>query len=64
MQNDRLLRLRECAERSGNSIATWRAWIAQRKIPYHKLGRSVRVSERDLEALIQAARVSAREVRQ
>lgn len=57
----RLLTLREAAERTGFRESTWRAWILRRKVPYHKVGRSVRIAERDLEALIENGRVPARE---
>jgi excisionase family DNA binding protein len=59
----KLLRLRECAERSGHQESTWRAWILLRKVPYYKVGRSIRVAEEDLERLIEQARVPARESR-
>ena len=64
MTTGRLLLLRECAERSGHKVSTWRAWILRRKVPHYKIGRSVRVAEADLERMIEQARVPAREVRQ
>jgi len=60
----RLLTLRECAERTGNKVSTWRAWVLRRKVPYYKLSRSIRIAESDLERLIEQARVPAREVRE
>ena len=63
MSTGKLLLLRECAERSGHKVSTWRAWVLRRKVPYYKIGRSVRVAEVDLEALIEKARVPAREGR-
>jgi hypothetical protein len=63
MKTGKLLALRECAERSGHRVCTWRAWILRRKVPYYKIGRSVRVAEADLERMIEQARVPAREVR-
>ena len=57
----RLLTLRECSERTGHRESTYRAWVLQRKIPYFKVGRSVRISETDLEKLIETSRVPARE---
>ena len=63
MSTGRLLHLKECAERSGHRVSTWRAWILHRKVPYYKIGRSVRVAEADLERLIEQARVPPREVR-
>ena len=59
----KLLTLRECAERTGNKLSTWRAWVLRRKVPYYKLSRSIRVAESDLERMIEQARVPAREVR-
>jgi excisionase family DNA binding protein len=63
MATRKLLRLRECAERSGHQESTWRAWILRRKVPYYKVGRSIRVAEDDLERLIEQARIPAREDR-
>ena len=37
----KLLTLRECAERTGNKISTWRAWVLRRKVPYYKISRSI-----------------------
>ena len=59
----RLLTLRECADRTGHRISTWRAWVLFRKIPYYKVGRSVRIAEKDLEALIERSRIPEREGR-
>jgi excisionase family DNA binding protein len=55
----KLLTLRECSERSGLRESTWRAWILQRKVPFYKVGRSVRIAEADLERLIERAKVPA-----
>lgn len=62
-QADRLLTLTECAERTGHKTSTWRAWILLRKVPYHKIGRSVRVLESDLQRMIEESRIPAREDR-
>ena len=59
----KLLTLREAAERSGFRESTWRSWILRRRVPYHKVNRSVRIAEADLEQMIEQARVPAREVR-
>ena len=59
----KLLTIRECAERTGHRESTWRAWILLRKVPFYKVGRSVRVSEEDLAHLIESSRVPAREPR-
>lgn len=59
----KLLSLRECSELTGHSVATWRAWVLHRKVPFYKVGRSVRVAETDLQHIIEQSRVPAREVR-
>ena len=56
----KLLTLREAAERTGLRESTWRAWVLRRKVPYHKVGRSVRIAEADLERMIEQARIPAR----
>ena len=55
----KLLTLRECGERSGLRESTWRAWILSRRVPFYKVGRSVRIAEADLEQLIERAKVPA-----
>jgi excisionase family DNA binding protein len=57
---ERLLTVREAAVRTGHKEATWRAWILLRKVPYHKVGRSIRIAESDLTRLIEESRVPAR----
>jgi excisionase family DNA binding protein len=57
----KLLTLRECAEQTGHRISTWRAWVLHRRVPVYRIGRSVRISEADLEKLIEQSRVPARE---
>jgi excisionase family DNA binding protein len=59
----KLLSIRECSERTGHQESTWRAWILHRKIPFYKVGRSVRVAESDLQKLIEQARIPAKEER-
>jgi excisionase family DNA binding protein len=59
----KLLTIRECAERTGFRESTWRAWILRRKVTFHKIGKSVRVDEIDLNLMIERARVPAREPR-
>jgi len=59
----RLLTLTECAARTGHKVSTWRAWVLLRKVPYHKISRSVRVLESDLEKMIEESRIPAREDR-
>ena len=57
---ERLLTVREAAARTGHKEATWRAWILLRKVPYHKVGRSIRIAESDLTRLIEESRVPAK----
>lgn len=57
----RLLSLAECAAATGNKVSTWRAWILKRKVPSYRIGRSVRVAKQDLERMVEAGRIPARE---
>jgi excisionase family DNA binding protein len=57
---ERLLTVREAAARTGHKEATWRAWILLRKVPYHKVGRSIRIAESDLTRLIEESRIPAK----
>lgn len=59
--DNRLLGLREVAERLGLSLHTVRRWASQRRLPVVKLGKRVLVAERDLERLVKENRVEARE---
>lgn len=63
MTTGKLLTLRECSERTGHKLSTWRAWVLYRKVPFHKFGRSVRIAELDLERMIAQSRIPARETR-
>ena len=63
MSVGKLLTLRECSERTGHRESTWRAWVLHRRVPFYKVGRSVRIAEADLERMIEQARIPAREVR-
>jgi len=60
---ERLLTVREAAMRTGHREATWRAWILLRRVPYHKVGRSVRIAESDLTRMIEESRIPAKEER-
>jgi excisionase family DNA binding protein len=64
MTAGKLLTLRECSERTGHKESTYRAWVLHRKLPFYKVGRSVRIAEADLEQIIEQARVPAKEERQ
>jgi len=48
----RLLTLMECEVRTGRKVSTWRKAIAQRKIAFVRLGRSVRIPEEVIEQMI------------
>ncbi len=43
--------------------STIRAWVCQRKIPFVKLGRLVRIKRSDAEALIQASIIDSQAIR-
>ena len=49
----RLLTLVECEARTGRKVSTWRKAIAQRRIPFVRSGRSVRIPEEVVDELIQ-----------
>ncbi len=52
-----LMTVEEAARFLGLSVWTIRRWIFQRRIPYVKLGRAVRIDREDLDALVERARV-------
>jgi excisionase family DNA binding protein len=52
-----LLRVEEAAEVMGMSARHVRRLVAERRIAFHKLGRSVRLDRADVEAYIAASRV-------
>ena len=54
---DQLLTPQEAAERLGTSLRFVRRLVFQRRIPYVKVGRHVRIAARDLDAFIRARRV-------
>lgn len=54
---DQLLPVDEAAERLGTSTRFIRRLINERRIPFHKLGKHVRISSTDLAAFIAAGRV-------
>jgi excisionase family DNA binding protein len=63
MTEGRLLTVREAARFTGFTEAAWRSWILRRKVTFHRIGRSIRIAERDLEKLLEESRVQAREER-
>lgn len=56
---NRLLQVSEVAERLGVSEKMVRRLIVERRLAVVRLGRSVRISERDIDALVAAARHEA-----
>jgi excisionase family DNA binding protein len=57
-----LLSLAQAAPRLGLRVSTLRSWVLLRKIPYIKLSaRCIRISSAELEKLIAARTVPARE---
>jgi len=57
---DMLLTVEALERETGVSRHTWRSWLRERKIPFVRLGRTVRVTEEDLRAFVAAGRVPAR----
>jgi excisionase family DNA binding protein len=56
---DTLLSIEQAAERLGTSVRFVRRLIAERRIAYVKLGRHVRIAERDLVNFVATGRVEA-----
>lgn len=50
--NSRLLTVTETAEALGLKESTIRAWVMRRKLPFVKLGRSVRIPENFIDELV------------
>ena len=59
---DKLLTPQEAADRLDTSSRFVRRLIFERRIPFIKLGRHVRIAVSDLEAFIAAGRIEARTV--
>ena len=57
----KLLTLAEAAAFTGFRVSTWRAWILRRKVPFHRIGRSIRIAESDVLAMIDESRIAARD---
>jgi excisionase family DNA binding protein len=53
MEANKMLTVAKCAEQTGLKEPTIRLWMAQRKIAYVKLGRSVRIPQAEIDRLIQ-----------
>ena len=56
---DTLLSIEQAAERLGTSVRFVRRLIAERRIAYVKLGRHVRIAERDLINFVATGRIEA-----
>jgi excisionase family DNA binding protein len=56
---DQLLSPQEVADRLGTSLRFVRRLVLERRIPFIKLGRHVRIATSDLDAFIAAGRVEA-----
>ena len=56
---ERLLTVKEAAERTGLSQATWRGWILLRQVRFVKLGRAVRIDPKEIERLVLAGTVDS-----
>ena len=54
-----LLRIEEAAEVMGMSARHVRRLVAERRIAFHKLGRSVRIARADIDKYVEAGRVEA-----
>jgi excisionase family DNA binding protein len=61
MADNGLLTITEASALLRLRPSTLRAWILRRKLPYCKVGRLVRLRRADVEALIAASVVPARE---
>lgn len=59
MTDTKLLTVIEAADRMGVGERFVRRLVTERRIPYSKLGKHVRISEADIEAYLEAARVEA-----
>ena len=58
---DSLLPLPEAAAVLRLKVSTLRAWLLRRRIPYCKVGRLVRIRRADVDSLVAASVVPARE---
>jgi excisionase family DNA binding protein len=56
---DRLLTPQEAAEHLGTSLRFVRRLVFERRIPFVKVGRHVRIAASDLDAFITAGRIEA-----
>lgn len=59
----KLKSLDQAAEHLGLSVKCLRGWVWKRKIPYVKVGRSVRISEETITQIVERGSVPALEER-
>lgn len=59
MEKTGLLTLEAAAARLGMKVVTLRMWASQRKIARHKIGRSVRIPESEIERIIASSLIPA-----
>ena len=55
-----MLTVEQAAERLGLRVSTVRAWVLRRKISYAKIGRAVRIPEKEIERIIQENTIPAK----
>ena len=56
-----LIDVKEAADRLGLRVSTVRAWLAARRLPFVRCGRSVRIPLRSIEEFIERNTVPVRE---
>ena len=56
---DKFLTIEQAASRLGMSVRFVRRLVAERRIAFHRYGRSVRLAEEDVEVFAEASRIEA-----
>ena len=56
----KLYRVSEASEITSLSLATWRSWILHRRVEVVRLGRSVRISQEELDRIVREGTTPAR----